>query len=196
MAAPMAGLVNISTEFLAAIAVDVQQGGVSPSAGLAVGVELVPNLQVFPASPGLTLDEVTEAARIYLFDMISQNADRRPESPNCGRADGRIVPFDFENAFSFRLAILKSDPWRISGLTFANKHLFFHSLQEHGSEVKWGDVFAPFESVPAGAVANTCGTISAAWHAIGAAIHAHFEAVFAHWLEFKREVFATLGVSP
>lgn len=195
LAAPNAEVVQLSPEFLASAADDLRRARVKPDPGLAVGVELVANLDVFPASARLHPAEVLEAARVYVFDLLIQNPDRRAENPNSGRADGRIVPFDFENGFSFRLAIPGGDQWRISHLPFCRGHLFHEALRERAPSIDWPDAFAPFEEAPDGAVADACGTIPPAWSAVGAEIHAHFEAVFAHWPQFKQDVLATLGVS-
>jgi hypothetical protein len=191
--APDSALVNLSEAFLEASKTDLIEAGVQPAAGLAVGSTFVPNLQPFPASASLSEVEMIDAARIYAFDLLVQNADRRSSSPNCGRAGGRIVPYDFENAFGFRFAIAPPDPWRASACGFAAQHLFHRPLQQH--ERNWVEIFAPFSVVTPADVAALCGTLPAAWGAIGAEILAHIVSVLGHWLQFSQEVAATLGDS-
>lgn len=189
-----AEFVNISPAFVVATRDDLNHAGIHVKPGIAVGVEVAPNLLPFPASPKLSAEEAVEAARIYAFDLLTQNPDRRAANPNCGRADGRIVPYDFESAFSFRLAILRTDPWRVAHLPFAREHLFFRSLKE--LTVDWHSVLGPFTDVSTAAVTEVCGTLPSAWSYIGAEIQAHLEAVFTHWPIFVTEVEASLGAKP
>ncbi len=135
--------------------------------------------------------EVVDAARIYVFDLFVQNADRRSGSPNCGRAGGRIVPYDFENAFGFRFALAPPEPWRASALGFTAQHLFYRQLRQH--ERNWPDIFAPFTALKLADLVGLCGTLPEAWTAIGAEILAHIESVLAHWQQFSQEVAATFG---
>jgi hypothetical protein len=71
----------------------------------------------------LGLPEVTEAARIYAYDLITQNPDRRADNPNCGSYNGRLVAYDFEMAFSFLYAIpgTAGEPWEVARLVFAGQ---------------------------------------------------------------------------
>lgn len=77
LAAPRPVLVNLSEEFLAVAEPDLQREGVRPSAGIGVGSTFVPHLQPFPASAKLAETEFIDAARVYVFDLLVQNADRR-----------------------------------------------------------------------------------------------------------------------
>jgi hypothetical protein len=189
-----AEFVNISLAFLAAARNDLESAAIRIGPGVAVGVEVAPNLLPFPAMPRLSAGEAVEAARIYAFDLLTQNPDRRAANPNCGRSEGRIVPYDFESAFSFRLAILNTDPWRVAQLPFAREHLFFRSLKELTFD--WHTVLGPFTAVSTAAVEDVCGTLPSAWSYIGAEVQAHLEAVFTHWPIFVTEVEVSLGAKP
>jgi hypothetical protein len=190
--APEIQLIHVSSELIDAIRHDFElEFPLTP--GLAVGSEFITNLQPFPGTPILAEDEVTDAARLYAFDLLTQNADRRAASPNCGRAGGAIVAYDFENAFSFRLALERPDPWRVSALSFCRGHLFFGELQKRRPE--WQLALAPFFSVTRESVSNVCSTIPDTWRVGGSAIDTHIAAVLPHWPEFLRELDRSLGES-
>jgi hypothetical protein len=191
LAAPQPALVSISEEFLEATQPDLERERVRPSAGLGVGSMFVPHMQPFPASANLLEAEVVDAARVYAFDLLVQNADRRAASPNCGRASGRIVPYDFEGAFGFRFALSRREPWRVSALGFASQHLFHSELRQ--SVLDWPEILSSFVPLTRASLAELCGTLPSDWTAIGADVQAHIEAVLTHWPQFSDEVAATLG---
>lgn len=191
LSAPQSVLVDLSPAFLEAVGSDLDREGLKPMPGLAVGVEHVRNLYAFPASPTLGENEIVDAARIYVFDLAVQNPDRTGRWPNCGRALDALIPFDFENAFSFRFALLQPEPWEATRLGFADQHLFHSQLRK--AEVDWTSVFGPMRKVTVEAVEAVCGTIPDPWRSIGNDISDHLAAVVAHWPEFEREVGATMS---
>jgi hypothetical protein len=128
-----------------------------------------------------------------VFDLLTQNPDRSAASPNCGRAGRRIVPYDFETAFSFRFAASRADGWRVAGLPFPKKHLFHRALKR--SEVDWRTVFGRFRSVPLASLVEACSTIPSVWAEIGQEVLAHLTSVHDHWSEFEREITTSLGSS-
>lgn len=165
LAAPNSALVNLTPQFLDAVGDDLERAGLQPIPGLAVGVEHVRNLYAFPASPTLGENEIVEAARIYAFDLATQNPDRTARWPNCGRAPDGLVPYDFENAFSFRFALLKPEPWEASRLGFAKQHLFHGQLSS--ADVDWASVFGPMAAAGIKPIETVCGTIPDSWRPIG-----------------------------
>jgi hypothetical protein len=190
--APDPALIHVSSEFVDAVRDDVGSG-LCLNPGLAVGSQFLPNLQPFPGTPALAEDEVPAAARLFAFDVLTQNADRRVAAPNCARRNGAIVAYDFENAFGFRLAILRPDPWRVSALPFCRNHLFFDALQK--AQPDWAVALAPFFTVTREAVSNVCSTIPESWQAVGSEIDTHIAAVLPRWSEFVRELGESLGES-
>ena len=75
LAAPATALMNLSSEFLADVAADLATRGLQPKPGIAVGIELVPNLVTFPSPPNLADEEMDAAARILVFDLLVQNPE-------------------------------------------------------------------------------------------------------------------------
>jgi hypothetical protein len=193
LAAPAAHIVSISDAFIAAAEPDLAGVGLHPKSGLAVGTEFIPDLMPFPVPVRLAEDEVVGAAEVYVFDLMTQNPDRSAASPNCGRAGQRVVPYDFETAFSFRFALSRVDAWRVAGLPFPKKHLFYGAIKRF--EVDWRAVFGRFRSVSLASLADACSTIPDAWTDIGREVHAHLTSVHEHWSEFEREITTSLGGS-
>jgi hypothetical protein len=193
LAAPTAHIVSISDAFIAAVGPDVAEFGLHLESGLAVGTEFIPDLMPFPVPVHLAGDEVVGAAAIYVFDLLTQNPDRSAASPNCGRAGQQVVPYDFETAFSFRLALSRVDAWRVADLAFPKRHLFYGALKR--SDVNWRPVFGRFRSVPLGSLADACSTIPKVWADIGQEVHAHLASVHDHWSEFEQEITTSLGSS-
>lgn len=193
LAAPPARLVAISEAFVSVTAPDLKASGLHIKPGLAVGTEFIPDLMTLPVPVHLGPDEIHQAAAIYVFDLMVHNPDRSTASPNCGRAGQRLVPYDFETAFSFRFAISGSMPWKVAGLPFSTRHLFHAALGR--ADVEWPRLFARFRSMPPGDLTEACSTIPEAWAEIGREIHAHLTSVREHWLEFEREVATSLGGS-
>ena len=191
LSAPRSVLVDLSPAFIAAVASDLEREGLQPEPGLAVGVEHVRNLYAFPASPSLGESEIVDAARIYAFDLAVQNPDRTGRWPNCGRASDGVVPYDFENAFSFRFALLTPEPWEANRLGFAHQHLFYSQLRT--ADVDWVSVFGPMRQVTVEDIETVCGTIPDPWRSIGNDIRAHLSTVVEHWPDFEREVRASIS---
>jgi len=130
--APVPVIVNISADLLDASRDSLRSWGLAPRSGEAVGVEffrgLAPLNRFAPVGSGR--GEVADALRIYAFDMLVQNPDRRDDNPNCARYRGRFLAYDFEMAFSFLYPLVGAllDPAEIPA--FATQHVFYRSLVE------------------------------------------------------------------
>jgi len=192
LSAPSCEVVELTPEFLAVVAQDLQQSGVRAISGRAVGVAFVPDLIPFPTPAKLTNDEVSQAARIFAFDLMTQNPDRSLTSPNCARVGARVVPYDFESAFSFRFAIGNEAPWLVSGLPFVRRHLFFDELSH--ADVEWESLMVDLSTSVQASFSNVCSTIPNEWREIGEDVRAHIAAVLEHWSEFVHEVVNSLRI--
>jgi len=88
-----------------------------------------------------------QAAEIFAFDLLIQNADRRAGNPNLWSRSERVGVYDHEQAFSFlHLPILGGTPcpWVLAhqagAFRFMESHAFYPSLR--GAKLN----FDPFES--------------------------------------------------
>lgn len=120
--APVAAVVNRS---LAALGYNH-----SLSPGHAAGCRLLAPTPV-PYAPGQTLspDQVRAAQDLYVFDLLSQNVDRRVDNVNCALTKHGIVAFDFELCFAHLFLKLigqsAAQSWRPSDTMPFRKHVFY-----------------------------------------------------------------------
>lgn len=191
--APEAHLVTISPQFVEVTAAELSALGLRLEAGLALGSEFVSDLLPFPMPVRLQTEaEAHEAAVVYTFDLLTQNPDRTIRNPNCGRRGERLFVWDFETAFSFRFALVKDMPWRVSHLPFCRGHVLAAALEGH--EVDWSEVFSRFTRLPMSDIVEACSTIPSSWTEISSDVLAHLTAVLGHWAEFEQDVRASLEV--
>jgi hypothetical protein len=81
--------------------------------------------------PVLRDREVQDAQNIYALDLLIQNPDRTVQKPNCGLHAGRVLAYDFDQAFSFRLLLgAPLDPCAVSTHGIARNHLFYRTLRD------------------------------------------------------------------
>lgn len=106
------------------------------SAGLGVGSRNLGAGLGPPAFGRWSQEQVEEAARLYLFDLLVQNPDRRPDNPNCLVVSRRLAAIDFETCFSFLYPVVGPpvQPWELSRHGIARRHLFFSEVKEAGVE--------------------------------------------------------------
>lgn len=90
-----------------------------------------------PTFAKMSAEQLEAAARIYLFDLCTQNPDRRLDSPNAVVASNRLIAIDFEACFSFLYPILGRtvEPWQVSQHGIAERHLFHDPLRN--ATVEW-----------------------------------------------------------
>lgn len=111
------------------------------SLGLNFGSRFIEGKTVVQPEVALPQDLLQSAARIFVFDLLTQNSDRRSEKPNSFLADSKIYIIDHELAFAF-LSLLpifaNSKPWILSEIDIktAKNHLFYPDLRTK-KEINW-----------------------------------------------------------
>jgi hypothetical protein len=100
----------------------------------------------------LTPNQIQQAAQVFVFDLIIQNADRRFEKPNLFLAKNRIHLIDHELAFGFldTLPFLRSPKPYILNETDVNSamnHIFYRILQGN-KRLDMRAVFQVFKQLP------------------------------------------------
>lgn len=108
--------------------------------------KLPPAFSTWPSEKGLPTDLLESASEIYAFDALIQNADRRPENPNCLCNGRTFAIFDHELAFMTTGVIGWQPPWLAGSLQWlkdTNRHVFSVPLRRRcGSlerlENAWG----------------------------------------------------------
>jgi len=100
------------------------------SIGLNYGSKLVVDKSIPLVGQNIPAKLFSEAFKVFAFDALIQNPDRRPEKPNLFITGSEIIVFDHEMAFSFLNLILPpSEPWLLSGESYLRGHLFYRELK-------------------------------------------------------------------
>lgn len=90
-----------------------------------------------------------QAARIFAFDLLIDNADRNDRKPNMFVANDSIFVYDHEKAFSFLQILIfaggSKNPLMLDDLdvNFAKSH-FFYPLVKGNSRIDWEEAFSTF----------------------------------------------------
>lgn len=72
-----------------------------------------------------------DAGKIYCFDGLTQNVDRRPENPNLMTHGERLAVIDHECAFTFLSSVIPSaEPWRLGSGDFMERHALRSALKD------------------------------------------------------------------
>ncbi|MCX7992061.1 MAG: hypothetical protein N2651_00170 [Fimbriimonadales bacterium] len=97
-------------------------------AGWAVGCEYLTNTQAWKSVKQLSQKQQAQAFRLFAFDMLAQNADRRPEKPNCGfTASSDLWAYDFDLCFAHCFVPLLGGSDVLE--TLAKQHLLYSTLK-------------------------------------------------------------------
>jgi hypothetical protein len=101
------------------------------SIGLNFGSQFLVNLTAWPIDKSVTGSLQRAAMRVYAFDALIQNPDRRFANPNLGARGDDLFIYDHEAAFSFLFHILPSrTPWRLGAEQYLDGHVFARALKE------------------------------------------------------------------
>lgn len=138
------------------------------------------------------------AARIFAFDLLTQNGDRRPEKPNAFVADGNIYVIDHELAFGF-LSMLpmfaNPNPWVLNetDISAAQRHLFYPTLR-HSKDVNWTAALSTVHNLTPQFWRRAGELLPEAWQnpAEINRIQSHFESIQQHLTTFLAEIWNKL----
>lgn len=101
------------------------------SLGLNFGSKFIPGAQIF--SPPVQSSKHSEAVRIFCFDMLIGNPDRRVNKPNVFQMANGYIVFDHEQAFPFSRPqmLLGGYPpsWFFIKESWHNNHIFFSDIR-------------------------------------------------------------------
>jgi hypothetical protein len=188
VATPIPALVNLSPEFVQAVAPLLAEYGISLTAGLGSGCEYLHG-GLTPAVPGafLTQEEVEQATLIYGFDLLVQNPDRRRDKPNCASLAGSLIAFDFEMCFSFLLPIVgQAPPWEVSRHGIAVNHLFHSVLKARTPN--WSQLINRLRVLSAERVDQLASALPGAWQSEAARVREHITEVIMNLPQFELEL--------
>lgn len=128
---PEPALVELSKDFVDTVNPILRKWQLVLRPGLGFGsAAMEPGAVAASGREHMTPEDLIQPLRIFCFDLLIQNPDRRPKNPNCAFKDGKFIAFDFNLAFSFLMLVGKQDePWEFSKHQIANSHLFYAALR-------------------------------------------------------------------
>src|ERR1019366_10687039 len=101
--------------------------------GPAAGCALL-NMSPYTVGQALSPELQTQAVRLYVFDLLTQNMDRRSDKVNCGLSKLGLVAFDFETCFQHLflpiVGGLEGRHWEPSKSVPMKSHLFYGVAKE------------------------------------------------------------------
>jgi hypothetical protein len=158
--------------------------------GLGVG-----SASVRAASPPvfgrMSEEHAHQAAKIYTFDLLAQNPDRRMKNANCFEANGQLYAIDFEACFSFLLPIIGAPPaWQATRLGIHAGHVFHPHLSVGGAD--WPSVFGDLGVFRAGDLRELTWLLPE-WIRYAGTVADHLLIVMEHRKEFEFEVLRSLS---
>lgn len=159
--------------------------------GIGVGCELARGIGQIGRDPVLRGGELMDAANIYGLDLLIQNPDRISERPNCGLHSGRVLAYDFDQAFSFRFLLgAPRDPCAVSTHGISKNHLFYRLLR--GVPIDWTSFVAGVGTLSQSWLDGVCDALPSEWHDSAKPLCEHLSAVNARAGDFGRELLRSL----
>jgi hypothetical protein len=161
--------------------------------GIAVGSRYIRPAPLPPRTDNLTPDQLSEAAAIYVCDMLVQHPDRRRKNPNVVIVRGHFVAIDFDMTFSFLWAIGDSVlPWQVSRLPFPHDH-YFHDLLKNEKSLDWDAPIARALTVDVDRLRGAITMLPSGWHPFADRVLSHLDEVIGHNDEFRWEVLRSVS---
>lgn len=183
---PECALVNISLQMANALRPRLHPPGFT--GGFGVGSEFM-RAGLTTVTPDMTLmpEEQGQAMRLYAFDLLVQNPDRRRDNPNCAFVGKDIYAFDFEMCFSFvHLLFGQRNAWEVSQHEIAANHVFHEALHKH--IVNWKPFVQDVSRLTEERLMQMTTRLPLEWQTKTAGIRAHLLSVAAHPNEFELEL--------
>lgn len=168
---PDPALIKITPEFAVAAEATLSAYGFSIQAGIASGAAYLGN-GLIPPTLGIVAEDLQDqVARIYAFDLLVQNPDRRIDKPNCAYQKDRMIAFDFEMSFSFVQVIGASDPCDFVSHRICRDHFFRRALSSR--RISWKPLLASLANLSDAKIEVIVNAVPAEWqrHSISVVRH-------------------------
>ncbi len=151
---PKPAIINVNDNFLNTIQSHPDFSQIIKSKGLNFGCEYLSGNIPPQQNQNFTIAQKEQAASIFLFDMLMQNADRNKNKPNMFIANENIFIIDHELPYGFlaTLAFLASpNPWILNNIDIemGKKHFFYPLLNKmHKNRlIPWKKIRQPFLTI-------------------------------------------------
>ena|SRR5205823_316037 len=186
---PDVGLIEITDDFADLLR---SQARVDVPPGTGIGARSLGSSLSPPVFGRMNDEQMTQAARIYLFDMLVQNPDRRRANENCFVVGGSLVAIDFAECFSFLYPVVggSADAWRVPA-GIAGAHVFRGTLDR--SNVEWPVPFASLNDMLDSVLGRSMSWIPERWERWMGLVREHLTAVQAHRDDFQWEILGSVS---
>jgi HipA-like kinase len=145
------------------------------SIGLSFGSKMLNPVSTWPINRPIPEAMFGDAVKIFAFDAMIQNPDRRPENPNLFTQGDNIYVYDHETSFSFLLALSPSaEPWNLECEPYLANHVFYRRLR--AKEIDLADFKERLDELTMGVLAKIRKDIPEDWQ------HGNLERIEAHLL--------------
>jgi hypothetical protein len=161
--------------------------------GVGVGSRFLRPAPLPPRTSNLTSGQVSEAAAIYVYDLLVHHPDRRRKNPNVVMVRGHFVAIDFDMTFSFLWAVGNhTPPWQVSKLAFPADH-YFHDMLRGERSFDWDVPVGRSMVIDVPKLRSAVSTLPPSWHVAADRVLSHLEEVIDHGDEFRWEVLRTVS---
>lgn len=152
------------------------------------GSRLADGAPVWPVDGAIPAALREQAARIFAFDALIQNPDRRHSNPNLLFKGGSFLAIDHELAFSFLdLIVPQVEPWRVAEADYLRDHALFRRL--NGGTIELERFAALLTAFNTEGWQRIVAAIPGEWRVLDPArIAAHLFAVQSHADQFVEDV--------
>ncbi len=160
---PEPGIVRLDQEFLAAVlAVRPDAVCVGNSVGLGFGTRLLTEAAIWPIDKSIPESLFKQATRIFAFDALIENHDRRYDHPNLFVRNDDLFAFDHEGAFSFVFPLQPPHPaWDPAGNRFPEDHVFYRQLKGH--KIDFDEFAADLETLTDAEIDRIAAAVPVEW---------------------------------
>jgi len=174
---PEPALIKITENFAEAAHSTVARYSYSIVPGTAAGAAFLGTGLLPPSAGVISGDTLEQLVRIYAFDLVMQNPDRRVDKPNCMVQRGNVIAFDFELCFSFIFAIPAADPCDFCSHGIARRHLFHSVLSSALSKVgiDWQPFLKSLKALSDEQVHNITLSVPSEWATFAGKIEQHIK---------------------
>jgi HipA-like protein len=187
---PETAAIEITSDF-AKIVADVQpQLGPALQAGLGLnfGSRVINPMSTWLVGRSIPEAMLSDAIKIFAFDALIQNPDRRTDNPNLFTQGDGIYVYDHELSFSFLLAIGEStQPWNLEDHNYLEYHVFYSRLKSR--ELDFKDFSTRLNALTEIVLTRIKAEIPKEWiHGNWDRIKAHLSEIRVHADEFVEQV--------
>lgn len=146
-----------------------------------------------PTFGRMSAEQLSDAATLYLFDLLVQNPDRRPDNPNCLVVSRRLAAIDFESCFSFLYPIvgLSAHAWEVSKQGIGSNHIFQRELKD--AEIAWDVLVGAVLALAVDFLDSSKTWLPGSWNRWVAQVRNHFDVLRSHEQELVFEVVRSLS---